>query len=281
MASRAEITAKYAKAYAAASKKDKGRILDQVVAVTGWSRDNARRRLVAAAKRPPGSGRQVAEPTGKRRADTFSYDARKALQKVWAASGGQCGKYLAASMRTQLGGLERHAEPVPGRGRYSAEVREELLAMSAASIDRYLDRVDRPVPGAGEGDTIRQPMTLHPESAFPLGRSESSTTPESPAGQALSLIYRPRRAARSRNPDTSRRSHETSAPIRDSYRSTARPPVNDGYLCVLHHRLRLGHQGLARVRRLGEGGRHRHGLAGSQLHLRPPHRAPELGAGGD
>ena len=31
-------------------------------------------------------------------------------QKVWAASGGQCGKYLAASMRTQLDALERHID---------------------------------------------------------------------------------------------------------------------------------------------------------------------------
>lgn len=138
MASRAEITTKYAKAYATASKKDKGRILDQVVGVTGWSRDNARRRLTSAAKQPPGSGRQVAKRARKRRADKFSYDARKVLQRVWAASGGQCGKYLAASMRTQLDGLERHGELVPGRGRYSASVRAELLAMSAASIDRYL-----------------------------------------------------------------------------------------------------------------------------------------------
>jgi len=45
MASRAEVTTKYAKAYGLASKKDKGRVLDQVVEVTGWSRDNARRRL--------------------------------------------------------------------------------------------------------------------------------------------------------------------------------------------------------------------------------------------
>ena len=47
MASRAEITTKYAKAYVKASKKDKGLILDQVMSVTGWSRDNARRRLAA------------------------------------------------------------------------------------------------------------------------------------------------------------------------------------------------------------------------------------------
>jgi hypothetical protein len=60
MATRAEVTHKYAKAYAAASKKGRGRILDEVVSVTGWSRDNARRRLVAAAKTPPGPGRAVA-----------------------------------------------------------------------------------------------------------------------------------------------------------------------------------------------------------------------------
>ena len=68
----------------------------------------------------------------------FSYDALKVLQKVWAASGGQCGKYLAASMRTQLDGLERHGELAFGVDRYSPAVRAELLAMSAASIDRYL-----------------------------------------------------------------------------------------------------------------------------------------------
>ncbi len=41
-------------------------------------------------------------------------------------------------MAIQLDGLERHSELVFGRDRYSPEVREELLAMSAASIDRYL-----------------------------------------------------------------------------------------------------------------------------------------------
>jgi len=45
MSARVEITAKYARAYAKASKADKGRLLDEVVAVTGWSRDNARRRF--------------------------------------------------------------------------------------------------------------------------------------------------------------------------------------------------------------------------------------------
>ena len=138
MTSRAEVTSRYAKAYVRASKKDKGRVLDQVVSVTGWSRDNARRRLVAAAKTSPGAGRQVAKRPRKPRAPKYSYDTLKVLQRVWAASGGQCGKYLAASMAVQLDGLERHGELVDGQDGYGAAVRAELLAMSAASIDRYL-----------------------------------------------------------------------------------------------------------------------------------------------
>ena len=138
MASRAEITTKYARAYVRASKKDKGLILDQVMSVTGWSRDNARRRLAEAAKRPPGIGRSVAARPRRPRTLKYSYDALKVLQRVWAASGGQCGKYLAASMALQLDGLQRHGELEFGRERYSPEVREELLTMSAASIDRYL-----------------------------------------------------------------------------------------------------------------------------------------------
>jgi Integrase core domain len=138
MQSRAEVTTRYAQAYVKARKKDKGQILDEVVSVTGWSRDNARRRLTAAAKEHPGAGRQVARTPRKPRVPKFSYDALKVLQRVWAASGGQCGKYLAASMATQLDGLERHGELVDGGDRYSPAVRAELLSMSAASIDRYL-----------------------------------------------------------------------------------------------------------------------------------------------
>src|SRR4029079_352159 len=120
---RAEITTKYAKAYVKTSKKDRGQILDQVVEVTGWSRDNDRRRLTAAAKRRPGWGRSVAKRARKPRTPKYSYDTLKVLQKVWAASGGQCGKDLAASMAIQLDGLERHGELVVGRDRYSPEVR--------------------------------------------------------------------------------------------------------------------------------------------------------------
>src|SRR5680860_704767 len=138
MKSRAEVTTRYAKAYVKSGKKDKGKVLGEVVSVTGWSRDNARRRLVAASKAPPGAGRQVAKPVRRQRAPKYSYDTVKVLQRVWAASGGQCGKYLVASMGLQLDLLEAHGELVDGLDRYSPVVRAELLTMSAASIDRYL-----------------------------------------------------------------------------------------------------------------------------------------------
>lgn len=161
MAARAEITTTYARAYVKAGKKDKGRLLTEVVGVTGWSRDNARRRLTAAAKRAPGSGRQVAKRPRKPRKPKYSYDTLRVLQKVWAASGGQCGKYLAVSMKIQLDGLEHHGELVGGQDRYSPLVRAELLAMSAASIDRYL-------APAKAGDQIRGVSTTKPS---PLLRS--------------------------------------------------------------------------------------------------------------
>lgn len=161
MSSRAEIATRFAKAYVNAAKADKGQILDQAVEVTGWSRDNARRRLVAAARRPPGAGRQVAKPVRRQRNPKYSYDALKVLQKVWAASGGQCGRYLAASMKVQLAALERHGELVPGQDRYSPDVRAELLAMSSATIDRYLR-------GAKARDQIKGKSTTK---ASPLLRS--------------------------------------------------------------------------------------------------------------
>ena len=61
MTSRAEVTTRYARALKAADK-DKGRILDEVVSVTGWSRDNARRRLTA--RRRARRARDARSPRG-------------------------------------------------------------------------------------------------------------------------------------------------------------------------------------------------------------------------
>ncbi len=160
MSARYEITRKYAARYAKASKKAKGELLDEVIAVTGWSRDNARRRLTRAGKAPPPArGRTRGDPGPTRqRSCKYSYDARKVLQKIWAISGGQCGKYLVVSMRLFIEVLEAHGELVVGVDRYSEVVREELLSMSPATIDRYL----KPVKDAGRltGVSTTKPSPL-------------------------------------------------------------------------------------------------------------------------
>jgi Integrase core domain len=158
MSCRAEVTTRFARAYVKASKGNKTQILDQVVGVTGWSRDNARRRLVAAARHSPGAGRQVAKRRRRQRKPKYSYDALKVLQKVWAVSGGQCGRYLAASMALQLAALERHGELVPGRDRYGPGVRAELPAMSSATIDRYLRPVKARDRITGKSTTKASPL---------------------------------------------------------------------------------------------------------------------------
>ncbi len=57
MTAKHEITRKFAHAYAGATKRDKGRLLDEVCTITGWSRDNARGELKAAMKLRRGAAR--------------------------------------------------------------------------------------------------------------------------------------------------------------------------------------------------------------------------------
>ncbi len=135
LGTRIEVTKRLRQAYRGASKKEKGRVLDNFCEVTGLSRASARRYLISDVAGNPGVVRidyRTVRPT------KYSAMSKKALERVWAASGCQCGKYLAASMRTLLESLERHGELVVGRAGYSQKIRDELLAMSASTIDRYL-----------------------------------------------------------------------------------------------------------------------------------------------
>lgn len=140
MAARYEITKKYAQAYAAAPKKGKSQILDQVVEVTGWNRDHARQQLTARLKQAPGRAVATVAVIDRRRTKPrkYSYDAIKVLQLVWATAGGSCGKYLAVAMTDWLDAMEAEGVLVPDVERYSASVRAELVSMSPATIDRYL-----------------------------------------------------------------------------------------------------------------------------------------------
>lgn len=46
MATRAEVTTTYARQYKKASKKNKEVVLNEVIALTGWTHDNVGRRLL-------------------------------------------------------------------------------------------------------------------------------------------------------------------------------------------------------------------------------------------
>jgi len=88
----------------------------------------------------------------------FSAEAVTVLERVWAVSGGSCGKYLAVAMPALLEALENHGELVPGKRAYNLSLRSELLGMSAATIDRYLAKAK--AHGALHGISTTKPGTL-------------------------------------------------------------------------------------------------------------------------
>ena len=106
--------------------------------MTGWSRDKARRRLVATGKRSPGSRGQVAKRERKPRARKYAYDTLKVLEKVWAGSAGSTWPRRCRSSSTDWNTTTNSSTAGTA---YGAAVRRELLSMSPASIDRYLKPV--------------------------------------------------------------------------------------------------------------------------------------------
>lgn len=167
MTTRVEVTKKYAQAYAEASKADKSLILDKVVEITGWNRDHARQQLRRRLVQPKGRATATVAVVDRRKTKPlkYSYDALKVLQLVWGTSGGLCGKYLVASMPDWIESMEAHGTLVAGVGRYTAEVRAELLQMSAATIDRYLAparAIDplRGLPATKPGTLLRNSINI-------------------------------------------------------------------------------------------------------------------------
>ncbi len=111
--------------YAAASNKDKHRILEEFVAATGYHAKSAIRIL-----------NTVAEPTGRRprhRRSIYDDAACAALIVLWEASDRVCGKRLKALLPILLPALERN-----GHLKLEEEIRHNVLSMSSATIDRLL-----------------------------------------------------------------------------------------------------------------------------------------------
>jgi hypothetical protein len=126
MAERKAVTKQMARRYLRASKKGKGRMLDELCALTGWTRRHARRALHQA-----GQGTGPRPPRARER--FYGPEVVGPLRRVWATLDGPAGKRLAPFMAEIVQALERAGELT-----LEAGVRAKLLAMSAATIDRVL-----------------------------------------------------------------------------------------------------------------------------------------------
>src|SRR2546429_2206673 len=134
MGTRREITAAVGDRYRSAGRMDKGRILDELCALTGWHRKHAVRALATHGAISPEARRQ--------RRPTYGATIRDALVALWEASDRVCGKRLKVMIPTLLPALEQH-----GRLRLGQADRDRVLAISAATIDRLL--VDVKIAASG------------------------------------------------------------------------------------------------------------------------------------
>lgn len=126
MAERKAVTKQMARRYARAAKKEKGRMLDELCALTGWTRRHAVR-VLAEAIHPP------ERPARPPRPRIYGPEVLEPLKVIWAVLNGPAGKRLAPFMAEMVEALER-----AGELQVSPEVRRKLLRVSAATIDRML-----------------------------------------------------------------------------------------------------------------------------------------------
>jgi hypothetical protein len=152
MATRDELVAAIAERYTGGGRAERGRILDQFVAVMGLHRKHAARLL--------GGGHQGRRRVGPRPARRVYDDAvREALIVLWEASDRICGKRLKPLVPTLVEAMERH-----GHLHLAPEVRTGLLSISAATIDRAL----RVVRVLGERDRRRSPPSAAVRRSVPV-----------------------------------------------------------------------------------------------------------------
>jgi hypothetical protein len=131
MGARREVVSAVAERYRSAKRAEKGRILDELCATTGWHRKHAVRALQRHATVTPG---EVPAPRGRRR--RYGATIKEALTALWEASDRVCGKRLKVMIPTLLPALEQHGRLKLGEGD-----RDLVLAISSASIDRLLGDV--------------------------------------------------------------------------------------------------------------------------------------------
>ncbi len=143
LAARVEWANAIRRRYRIASGKEKRKILDEFIAVSGYHPKSAIRALNAQPK--------PKRPQTRRRPSLYDDAARQALIVLWEASDRLCGKRLRPLLRILLPALERH-----GHLQLDEAIQIKVLAMSAATIDRLL-RTPRNATGT------RKPRRVTPE----------------------------------------------------------------------------------------------------------------------
>ena len=148
MRERQAITREMGRRYRRSGKRERGLMLDELCALTGYNRSYAARRLRARARGP-------APPARKKRVRerTYTSELLPALRKVWATLDRCCGKRLAAAMAPTVAALERHGEI-----ELTSAQRELLTSASPATLDRLLAPERRRL--RLKGQSLTKPGTL-------------------------------------------------------------------------------------------------------------------------
>jgi hypothetical protein len=140
--SRDELVKRVHPRYLKADKAGKGRILDEFVVTTGYHRKHAIRLLK--------HGLPARHPERRGRKRTYTGETVRQLVRVWEIAGRICGKRLQPFLPTMVAAMERHNEL-----QLDPETREQLLQMSASTIDRKVTSFRN-----GRGRTTTKPGTL-------------------------------------------------------------------------------------------------------------------------
>src|SRR3982074_3785968 len=153
MGARREVVPAVGERSGSAKRGEKGRILDELCATTGWHRKHAVRAL-----RQRKTGDVVVTRRERRR--RYGATIKDALIALWEASDRGGGKRLKVMIPTLLPALERH-----GRLKLGKEDRDRVLAISAATIDRLLGDVKLAASGgkrrrAGFYSAIRREVPI-------------------------------------------------------------------------------------------------------------------------
>jgi hypothetical protein len=150
MATRKELIEAVGSRYRNASVKERGAILDEFVAITGYHRKHAIRLL----------SKPAAEPQKRSPRARYGAEVRQALGALWEVSDRVCSKRLKAMIPVLLPALIRH-----GKIAGDADLQTQLAAVSPATIDRLLAPIRLAAAkgrrrAAGQSSAIRRAVPI-------------------------------------------------------------------------------------------------------------------------